>query len=134
MSIQNLHSHLPRTSVGVAVKSRRVVADPPMEEVRSAHYKQLLRPFLALPLAFRGLSEAGQQPGFFRGIADANAAGYAQVGCWLRSSWGLVHVSLRTCSWAKGAGALNCGCVHVVTRWSVAGGVQFRFQGCSLGL
>jgi dynein heavy chain 2 len=68
--LETLNEMLPTAAVSLVFKQRRLQFDPPLEEMRTAHYKQV-RDFLNLPLVFKGVSDASEKPGFFRGMADS---------------------------------------------------------------
>jgi dynein heavy chain 2 len=78
--LETLNDVLPTMNVSLVFKQRRLQFDPPLEEIRTNHYKQV-KDFLNLPLAFKGVSAASEKPGFFRGMVDspAGAAGCARV-------------------------------------------------------
>ena len=78
--LETLNDMLPQMSVSLIFKQRKLQFDPPLEEIRTSHYKQV-KDFLQLPLVFKGLSEASEKPGFFRGMIDSSvgAAGCAKV-------------------------------------------------------
>ena len=78
--LETLNDMLPQMSVNLVFKQRKLQFDPPLEEIRTSHYKQV-KDFLQLPLVFKGLSEASEKPGFFRGMIDSSvgAAGCAKV-------------------------------------------------------
>ena len=71
---------LPQMNASLVFKQRKLQFHPPLEEIRTQHYKQV-KDFLQLPLVFKGLSEASEKPGFFRGMMDSSvgAAGCAKV-------------------------------------------------------
>ena len=78
--LETLNDMLPQMSVSLVFKQRRLQFDPPLEEIRTTHYKQV-KDFLNLPLVFKGVSDASEKPGFFRGMVDSpiGAAGCAKV-------------------------------------------------------
>jgi dynein heavy chain 2 len=78
--LETLNEMLPQISVSLVFKQRKLQFDPPLEEIRTAHYKQV-KDFLNLPLVFKGVSDASEKPGFFRGMVDSliGAAGCAKV-------------------------------------------------------
>ena len=78
--LETLNEMLPQIPVSLVFKQRKLQFDPPLEEIRTAHYKQV-KDFLNLPLVFKGVSDASEKPGFFRGMVDSpdGAAGCAKV-------------------------------------------------------
>ncbi|KAK9815706.1 hypothetical protein WJX72_008353 [[Myrmecia] bisecta] len=70
---------LPQTEIRIVFKQKRLQYEPALEDIRTAHYMKHLKPFLAIPLGFKGVSDASQSPGFFRHIVDSNIAGIAKV-------------------------------------------------------
>ena len=78
--LETLNDMLPQMSASLVFKQRRLQFDPPLEEMRTTHYKQV-KDFLNLPLVFKGVSDASEKPGFFRGMVDSpiGAAGCAKV-------------------------------------------------------
>ena len=78
--LETLNEMLPQVTVNLVFKQRKLQFDPPLEEIRTAHYKQV-KDFLNLPLVFKGVSDASEKAGFFRGMMDSQvgAAGCAKV-------------------------------------------------------
>ena len=78
--LETLNEMLPQMNASLVFKQRKLQFHPPLEEIRTQHYKQV-KDFLQLPLVFKGLSEASEKPGFFRGMMDSSvgAAGCAKV-------------------------------------------------------
>ena len=78
--LETLNEMLPQVNVSLVFKQRKLQFEPPLEEIRTAHYKQV-KDFLNLPLVFKGVSDASEKAGFFRGMMDSavGAAGCAKV-------------------------------------------------------
>ena len=78
--LETLNEMLPQVNVSLVFKQRRLQFEPPLEEIRTAHYKQV-KDFLNLPLVFKGVSDVSEKAGFFRGMMDSavGAAGCAKV-------------------------------------------------------
>ena len=57
--LETLNDMLPQMSVSSIFKQRKLQFDPPLEEIRTSHYKQV-KDFLQLPLVFKGLVEASE--------------------------------------------------------------------------
>jgi hypothetical protein len=56
--------------VSIVFRQQRLQYNPPLEELRVRHYRELLGGFLGLPARMRGVSDLSERPGFFRAIAD----------------------------------------------------------------
>jgi hypothetical protein len=69
----------PQLEVSIVFRQQRLQYDPPLEELRARHYRELLGGFLGLPQRMRGVSELSERPGFFRAIADCCPAGVARL-------------------------------------------------------
>ena len=69
--LETLNDMLPQMSVSLVFKQRRLQFDPPLEEIRTTHYKQV-KDFLNLPLVFKGVSDVSEKAGFSGdgGLAD----------------------------------------------------------------
>ncbi|KAG2486208.1 hypothetical protein HYH03_015170 [Edaphochlamys debaryana] len=78
-SLEMINKTLPEVEVKMVFRQHRLQYDPPLEEMRIRHVKDLLNTFLGLPLRMKGVSELSERPGFFRPIVDANPAGIARV-------------------------------------------------------
>ena len=78
--LETLNDMLPSMNVALVFKHKRLQFEPPLEEIRTNHYK-LVKDFLNLPLVFKGVSDASEKPGFFRGMVDSQngASGCARV-------------------------------------------------------
>ena len=78
--LDTLNEMLPQVNVSLVFKQRKLQFEPPLEEIRTAHYKQV-KDFLNLPLVLKGVSDASEKAGFFRGMMDSavGAAGCAKV-------------------------------------------------------
>ena len=48
-----INEELPQTEVTLVFKQGRLQFEPSLEELKTAHYKQLLKPFLSIPLNFK---------------------------------------------------------------------------------
>ena len=48
-----INEELPQTEVSLVFKQGRLQFEPSLEELKTAHYKQLLKPFLSIPLNFK---------------------------------------------------------------------------------
>jgi hypothetical protein len=60
-------------------RQQRLQYDPPLEELRSRHYRDLLNAFLGLPLKMKGVSDLSERPGFFRAIAECSPQGVVRL-------------------------------------------------------
>jgi hypothetical protein len=69
----------PQLEVSIVFRQQRLQYDPPLEELRARHYRDLLGGFLGLPQRMRGVSDLSERPGFFRAIADCCPAGVARL-------------------------------------------------------
>ncbi|KAL3130926.1 hypothetical protein ABBQ38_000251 [Trebouxia sp. C0009 RCD-2024] len=106
-SLESINDNLPQMEISLVVKQGRLQYEPPLEEVHSAHYKNHLKPLLAIPLNFKnlfrcqparaqaragrqhydlqmrlllqGVSEASERPGFFKRIMEANVPGISKA-------------------------------------------------------
>ena len=74
MGLECLNEHLPQMEARLIFRSRRLQFDPPLEQLRAAHYKHI-KQFLNIPHSFRGVSEAS----FFGRMADGCGAAVARV-------------------------------------------------------
>lgn len=63
----------------MAFKHRRLQYEPPLEELRTKHYKEYLNSFLKLPLTLTGVSDLSESPGFFKSIIQGNVQGIVKV-------------------------------------------------------
>ena len=52
-SLESINDNLAQIDVSLAVKHGRLQFEPPLEEIHVAHYKNQLRPLLAIPLNFK---------------------------------------------------------------------------------
>ncbi len=52
-SLENVNDDLAQIDISLAVKQGRLQFEPPLEEIHAAHYKNQLRPLLAIPLNFK---------------------------------------------------------------------------------
>ncbi|KXZ45909.1 DHC7 protein [Gonium pectorale] len=77
--LEMINKTLPEVEVKMVFRQHRLQYDPPLEELRIRHVKDLLNTFLGLPLRMKGVSDLSERPGFFRPIVDANPAGIARV-------------------------------------------------------
>nr|BCL66104.1 cytoplasmic dynein 1b heavy chain [Volvox africanus] len=77
--LEMINKTLPEVEVKMVFRQHRLQYDPPLEELRIRHVKDLLNTFLGLPLRMKGVSDLSEKPGFFRPIVDANPAGIARV-------------------------------------------------------
>ena len=48
-----INEELPQTEVSLVFKQGRLQFEPSLEVLKTAHYKQLLKPFLSIPLNFK---------------------------------------------------------------------------------
>jgi dynein heavy chain 2 len=69
----------PQIEVQMVFRQQRLQYDPPLEELRSRHYRDLLNAFLGLPLKMKGVSDLSERPGFFRPIAECSPQGVARL-------------------------------------------------------
>ena len=69
--LEVLNESLPRVSMSLIFKQRRLIFDPPIEEVRASHYKAI-RQFVSIPLMLKGVSEQSERSGFFKSIVETN--------------------------------------------------------------
>lgn len=78
--LEVLNEALPQTDVKLVFKQKKLQYEPPLEEIRTKHYKEI-RMFLSLPNLHKGVSEKSDQAGFFRAITDGKdvAFGIARV-------------------------------------------------------
>ena len=74
VGLECLNEHMPQTEVRMVFKHRRLQFDPPLEQMRAAHYKSV-KQFLGIPGSFRGVSEAT----FFRRMTEGYGAAIARV-------------------------------------------------------
>lgn len=51
--MESINDNLPQVIVSLVVKQGQVTYDPPLEDVRSAHYRTHLRPLLTIPMNFK---------------------------------------------------------------------------------
>lgn len=65
--------------VRLVFKQGKLRFEPPLEELRTKHYKEHLNPFLRLPLIFTGVSDMSENPGFFKHILQENVEGIVKV-------------------------------------------------------
>ncbi|KAG2426397.1 hypothetical protein HYH02_014824 [Chlamydomonas schloesseri] len=77
--LEMINKTLPEVEVKMVFRQHRLQYDPPLEELRIRHVKDLLNTFLGLPLRMKGVSDLSERPGFFRPIVDANPTGIARV-------------------------------------------------------
>lgn len=52
-SLKSVNDNLAQIDISLAVKQGRLQFEPPLEEIHAAHYKNQLRPLLAIPLNFK---------------------------------------------------------------------------------
>ncbi len=52
-SLESIHDNLPHIDISLVVKQGYLQFEPPLEEVHVAHYKNQLKPLLAIPLNFK---------------------------------------------------------------------------------
>ncbi|DBA90074.1 TPA: hypothetical protein ACH3X2_004335 [Trebouxia sp. C0005] len=78
-SLESINNNLAQIDISLTVRQGRLQFEPPLEEIHVAHYKNQLRPLLAIPLNFKGVSEASERPGFFKRIMEANVSGIAKA-------------------------------------------------------
>ena len=52
-SLESINDSLPQMEISLVVKQGRLQYEPPLEEVHAAHYKNHLKPLLAIPLNFK---------------------------------------------------------------------------------
>lgn len=52
-TLESINDNLPQVSISLVVKQGQLQFDPPLEDLRSAHYKTHLRPVLAIPINFK---------------------------------------------------------------------------------
>ncbi|KAK3283536.1 hypothetical protein CYMTET_8768 [Cymbomonas tetramitiformis] len=76
--LECLNETLPQMEVKLVFKQKRLQFEPPLEEIRTQHFKQI-KGFLNLPLTHKGVSEQSQAAGFFRHMVDKNGANVAKV-------------------------------------------------------
>nr|ADI46936.1 DHC1bm [Volvox carteri f. nagariensis] len=84
--LEMVNKTLPEIEIKMIFRQHRLQYEPPLEELRIRHIKDLLNTFLGLPLRMKagyadvvGVSDLSERPGFFRHIVDANPAGIARV-------------------------------------------------------
>ncbi|GLI62890.1 cytoplasmic dynein 1b heavy chain [Volvox africanus] len=77
--LEMINKTLPEVEVKMVFRQHRLQYDPPLEELRIRHVKDLLNTFLGLPLRMKAVSDLSERPGFFRPIVDANPVGIARV-------------------------------------------------------
>ncbi|GMH35100.1 hypothetical protein BSKO_02968 [Bryopsis sp. KO-2023] len=77
--LEYVNEGLPEVEIKIVFKQRRLQFEPPLEELRTKHYKEYLNVFLKLPLTLTGVSDLSESPGFFRHIINENSEGIAQV-------------------------------------------------------
>ncbi|KAJ9505745.1 hypothetical protein QJQ45_029246, partial [Haematococcus lacustris] len=77
--LECINRTLPEQEVRMVFRQHKLQYDPPLEELRTKHYKDNLNTFLGLPLRMKGVSDLSERPGFFRPIMDSNPAGIACV-------------------------------------------------------
>eukprot|EP00898_Chlorokybus_atmophyticus_P001659 jgi/Chlat1/2494/Chrsp175S08714 len=56
--LDRLHESLPIQEIKMIYRSRRLQFDPPLEDLRANHYKEMAR-YIAIPLNFKGVMEDG---------------------------------------------------------------------------
>lgn len=52
-SLECINENLPQIDISLVVKQGRLQYEPPLEEIHVAHYKNLLKPLLAIPMNFK---------------------------------------------------------------------------------
>ena len=52
-SLECINENLPQIDISLVVKQGRLQYEPPLEEVHVVHYKNHLKPLLAIPLNFK---------------------------------------------------------------------------------
>lgn len=52
-SLEGINDKLPQTDISLVMKQGRLQLEPPLEEIHVAHYKNQLKPLLAIPLNFK---------------------------------------------------------------------------------
>lgn len=77
--LECLNESLPQMELKMVFKQRKLQYDPPLEELRTTHYKQHIKTYIALPINLKGVSDASERPGFFRHMVDAASGGIAKV-------------------------------------------------------
>lgn len=61
-SLEGINDKLPQTDISLVMKQGRLQLEPPLEEIHVAHYKNQLKPLLAIPLNFKVGHYAPWQP------------------------------------------------------------------------
>ena len=52
-SLESINNNLAQIDISLTVRQGRLQFEPPLEEIHVAHYKNQLRPLLAIPLNFK---------------------------------------------------------------------------------
>mmetsp|Transcript_17017 Transcript_17017/g.54247 ORF Transcript_17017/g.54247 Transcript_17017/m.54247 type:complete len:3325 (+) Transcript_17017:156-10130(+) len=76
--LECLNEALPQMEVKLVFKQKRIQYEPPLEEIRTAHYRAI-KSFLSLPITHKGVSVQSEKPGFFRHMVETNHEGVAKV-------------------------------------------------------
>lgn len=76
-------------------KHKRLQYEPPLEELRTKHYKDYLNAFLKLPLTLTGVSDLSARPGFFKSIIQGNVKGIVKVYSDVESLFGRLSEELK---------------------------------------
>eukprot|EP00899_Mesostigma_viride_P029629 jgi/Mesvir1/9851/Mv22388-RA.1 len=80
VGVERATESLPQTEVRLVFKQKKLVFEPPLEDVRSAYYKELKK-FLNTPLSFKGVTDAD----FFKHILSAPGQAASIAGCYEKS-------------------------------------------------
>lgn len=74
LGLECCHENLPPMEAKLVFKGKKLVFEPPFEDLRANYYKELKR-FIGIPLIFKGVGETD----IFRTIPDRNSSGLAIV-------------------------------------------------------